>query len=125
MIDQFQPWYFGVAFAFVFSYCIGMPDMYHFAETPRHRRGDDAPRVEPPAWVRIMARRVEAQISRVWNFGFVSWNYIFRSAVNLSRTFFFNNAQTKSGGGETTAQDVQAGAQQISCTLADLVVSCL
>ena len=38
MIDQFQPWYFGVAFAFVFSYCIGMPDVYHFAETARHRR---------------------------------------------------------------------------------------
>ena len=93
MIDQFQPWYFGVAFAFVFSYCIGMPDMYHFAETPRHRRGDGAPRVEPPAWVRIMARRVEAQISRDWHFGFVSWNYIFTSAVNLSRTFFFTNAQ--------------------------------
>ena len=44
MIDQFEPWYFGVAFAFVFSYCIGMPDVYHFAETARHRRPLDAPR---------------------------------------------------------------------------------
>ena len=49
MVNQLQAWYFGVAFAFVFSYCIGMPDVYHFAETTRHRRQLDAPRVEPPA----------------------------------------------------------------------------
>ena len=27
MLDQFEPWYFGVAFAFIFKYCTGMPDM--------------------------------------------------------------------------------------------------
>ena len=27
MMNQFVPWYFGVAFAFCFKYCIGMPDM--------------------------------------------------------------------------------------------------
>ena len=35
-----------------------------------------------------MARRVEAQIARDWSVGFVTWNCLFRSAVNLSRTFF-------------------------------------
>ena len=48
----------------------------------------DAPRIEAEAWVRLMSRRVEAQLSRDWNFGFVSWNYIFRSTINQSRTFF-------------------------------------
>ena len=44
--------------------------------------------IEAEAWVRLMSRRVEAQLSRDWNFGFVSWNYIFRSTINQSRTFF-------------------------------------
>ena len=35
-----------------------------------------------------MSRRIEGQLSRDWNFGFVSWNYVFRSAVNLSRTLY-------------------------------------
>ena len=62
MIDQFQPWYFGIAFAFLFKYCTGMPDMYAFAEKTRFRRTDDAPRVEPPLWVQIMYRRTQS-----WN----------------------------------------------------------
>ena len=88
MIDQFEPWYFGVAFAFLFKYCTGMPDMPAFAKAPRYRRPPDAPRIEPSLWVRVMARRVEAQFSRDWSFGFVTWNYLFRSAVNLSRTIY-------------------------------------
>ena len=62
MIDQFQPWYFGIAFAFLFKYCTGMPDMYAFAEKTRFRRTDNAPRVEPPLWVQIMYRRTQS-----WN----------------------------------------------------------
>ena len=27
MMNQFEPWYFGVAFAFCFKFCTGMPDM--------------------------------------------------------------------------------------------------
>ena len=64
MIDQFQPWYFGVAFAFIVKYCTGMPDMPEFSEKQRYRRHADAPRVEPPLWARIMSRRVEAQVNR-------------------------------------------------------------
>ena len=88
MIDQFEPWYFGVAFAFVFKYCTGMPDMPAFAKLPHYRRPPDAPRIEPALWVRVMARRVEAQLSRDWSFGFATFNYLFRSAVNLSRTIY-------------------------------------
>ena len=33
MIDQFVPWYFSVAFAFIFTYQAGMPDMPAFRKT--------------------------------------------------------------------------------------------
>ena len=72
MIDQFQPWYFGVAFAFLFKFCTGMPDMPAFAKRVRYRRTVDAPRIEPSLWIKVLSRRVEASLSRDWTFGFVS-----------------------------------------------------
>ena len=62
-----------------------------------------------------MARRVEAQINRDWHFGFVTWNYMFRSAVNLSRTWFaYDRPQaTDDGFHKLTAKDLEAGAIQI------------
>ena len=90
-----------------------MPDVYHFAETKRNRRLPDAPRVEPPYWVRIMGRRIEAQISRDWHFGFVSWNYLFRSAVNLSRTFYFRASGQGAGEARITAQEWETAAVEV------------
>jgi len=113
MVDQFEPWYFGVAFAFLFKFCTGMPDMPKFTEKERYRRAEDAPRVEPPLWVRVMARRVEAQVSRDWHFGFVTWNYIFRSAVNLSRTLYSYETTKTESGLKMTALDLQNGAIEI------------
>ena len=55
MIDQFEPWYFGVAFAFCFKYCTGMPDMPAWAQKPRYRRSEDAPRIEAPLWIKVIA----------------------------------------------------------------------
>ena len=65
-----------------------MPDPPAFLRRPRHRRKDDAPRVEISDWLRIMARRCEASLQTYRSFGFVSWNYLFRVAVNLSRTAY-------------------------------------
>ena len=61
-------WYYGVAFAFMFSYCTGMPDYPAFQETHRWRR--QGPRVEHSAWDHIMARRAEGQMVRDWQMGF-------------------------------------------------------
>ena len=72
LLDQFVPWYFGIAFAFLFKYCIGMPDLEKWSSIPRHRRQDDAPWVDIGSWVRGMSRRVEAQLARDWHLGFVS-----------------------------------------------------
>jgi hypothetical protein len=117
MIDQFEPWYFGVAFPFIFKYCTGMPDPPAFTKKPRYRRTGDAPRVEAPMWVKVMSRRIEAQLNRDWHFGFVSWNYLFRSTVNLSRTFYSYDAKptdeegNRSGG--LTPKDLEEGAIEL------------
>ena len=88
MVDQFKPWYYGVAFAFMFSFCTGMPDYIEFQETERYRRQQNAPRVEHAVWDKIMARRIEGQFVRDWQLGFVSWNCRFKTAINLSRTLY-------------------------------------
>lgn len=85
LLDQFQPQYFGMAFPYVFKYCTGMPDPPAWTAKARFRRRPDAPRVELKDWVKIMARRCEAQVARDWVFGFSAWNLFFRSALNLSR----------------------------------------
>ena len=100
MIDQLVPWYFSVAFAFIFTYQAGMPDMPAFAKQPRYRREDPAPRIETEDWVRVMSRRVEASVSRDWTFGFVTWNYLFLSSVNLTRSVY---AYERKDGKETVA----------------------
>ena len=114
LVSQFNSWYFGVAFAFLFKFCTGMPDMPEFAEKVRYRRTRDAPRVEPHFWVRVMSRRMEAQLQRDWHFGFVSWNYIFRSAVNLSRTLYsYERNATTEGAKALTAPELEEGAIQL------------
>ena len=119
MVDQFQSWYFGVAFLFVFKYCTGMPEMPAHKEKQRYRRGKGAPRIETEAWVRCMARRVEAQISRNWNFGFASWNFLFRSSVNLSRTLYSYATAKDENGHHLTPEDLKEGAILIHKALAD------
>ena len=88
MIDRFDPLYFSVAFSFMFTYQAGLLDMLAFAKRPRHRRDNSAPRIDTDDWVRIMSRRSEASVSLNWTSGFVSWNYLFRSSVNLTRSIF-------------------------------------
>ena len=106
-MDQFEPWYFGVAFAFMFKCCTGMPDTPQCMRKPRYTRTYCAPYVEAPAWMRIMGRRVESQVSRGWNFGFVSWSYVFRSSLNMSRNFFaFDRLSKETGMPEFTAEDL-------------------
>ena len=117
MIDQFEPWYFGVAFPCIFNYCTGMPDPPALTKQKRYQRAGDAPRVEVPMWVQVMSRHIEAQLNRDWHFGFVSWNDLFRSAVNLSRTWFSNDAkdidEKGSRAGGLSAKDLEVGAIEL------------
>ena len=84
-----------------------------FSRKSRYRRKDDAPRIEPSLWVRVMARRVEGQLHRDGLFGFVSWNYLFRSAVNLSRTLYSYESPENGTCKGFTAKDLQEGAISI------------
>ena len=101
MVDQFEPWYSGVAFAFIFKYCTGMPDMPEWSKKDRYRREENAPRVELFDWVRIMARRVEGQLARDWHFGFASWNLLFRSSINKTRALYSYSRPIKDDDGTT------------------------
>eukprot|EP00438_Fugacium_kawagutii_P006753 Skav200266 [mRNA] locus=scaffold4437:38715:48406:+ [translate_table: standard] len=121
LLDQFQPCYFALAFPFVFPYGLGMPDPPQWSGRTRPRRAEDEPYVELAPWVRAMARRVEAQINRDWVFGFTSWNLLFRSALNLSRTtesyaqtFYDEDTQTWV---TPTGKHVEAGAKQLLSAL--------
>ena len=64
-----------------------------------------------------MARRCEAQIGRDWTFGFTSWNLLFRSALNLSRTPVKYTEpvfdETSKAWRNLTAKDIEAGAMQL------------
>ena len=114
MIDQFEPWYFGIAFAFCFKYCTGMPDMPAFAKRPRHRRKPDAPRIELALWVRIMARRVESQLRRDWLLQFSTGNLLFRTAINLTNTIYSYESAARSDGSKGfTAAELEEGAINI------------
>ena len=118
MIDQFVPIYFRIAFAFIFTYNAGMPDMPAWAKRSRHRRATDAPRIEADAWVQAMSRRVEASVSRDWNFGFVTWNYLFRSSVNLSSSVYaYERNNGKSTDVSFTSAALEDGAIQLAKAL--------
>ena len=101
-IDQFAPWYFGVAFAYLFQYCTAMPDPPTWGKYKdrRWRRAADAPRVPLHDWVRLMSRRVESQLTRDWTFGYTTWNVLFRSAVNLSRSIYTYDTPVLQDNGE-------------------------
>ena len=79
---KLAPWFFAVAFSFCFSFATACPDL---PNRPRYRRKAEAPEVSINMWCRAMARRVESQFRRDWVFCFVLWNYLFRTAVNLTR----------------------------------------
>ena len=88
LIDQFQPYYFAVAFPFCFKYATACPDVRNTTQEGdglfRRRNGNpDAPVVDVFKWAQAMVRRVETQFRRDWTFGFTLWNYLFRTKVNL------------------------------------------
>ena len=118
MIDQFVPWYFSVAFGFIFTYQAGMMDMPSFVKHPRYRRSADAPRIEAADWVRAMSRRVESSVSRDWTFGFVAWNYLFRSSVNLSHSLYaYERKDGKATSANCTPASLEKGAIEVARAL--------
>ena len=114
LMDQFEPWYFGVAFAFCFKYCTGMPDMRIFDKVKRHRRKEDAPVVDLQLWTKIITRRCEKALSNSWDLGFCMSNLLFRSKINMSRSLFAFEAEARQGGGYGfTPKELESAACEI------------
>ena len=118
LIDQFQPRYFAIAFAFCFKYGTACPDVFNTTaqdpQTSRRRARDpESPMVDIHAWAAGMGRRVEAQFRRDWNFCFVLWNYLFRTLVNIhGSTFLYTE-----GGKKMSAADIEEGSRQLRAKL--------
>ena len=118
MLDQFEPWYFGVAFAFCFKYCTGMPDMQIFDKVKRHRRHENAPLVDLQLWTKIISRRCEKALSNSWDLGFCMSSLLFRSKMNMSRSLFAFEAEArKDGGYGFTAKELQHASIEICNSL--------
>ena len=100
LIDQFQPMYFATAFCFCFSHATACPDVQDTrtrkaeddrdekSVTNRRSRDPNAPSVQVHAWAAAMLRRAETQFRRDWTFGFTTWNFLFRTMVNLQKNTF-------------------------------------
>jgi hypothetical protein len=119
MQDQFKPWYFGIAFAFLFKCCAGVPDMPVWSPTPRYRQKEDAPRVELALWVKLISPRVEQQLKRDWLLRFTMRNVLFRSLLNQCRTVFsYEKVRRTDNSMEFAAEELEAGAISI-CKASD------
>ena len=121
-VDQFEPWYFAVAFPFCFKYGTAGPDVTNTVrhqddeDAPRRRRGNPAaPDVKIHAWAAAMARRAESQFQRDWTFGFTLWNYLFRTMVNLQQNTYIYSAPPAEPGKtqEEVNQDIANGAKEL------------
>ena len=119
LLDQFQPRYFAIAFAFCFKYGTACPDVVNTTAQDRQKsrrqiRDPQSPMVDIHAWAASMGRRVEAQFRRDWNFGFVLWNYLFRTMVNMQGSTFLYSAGNK----RMTAGEIAEGSRQLRAKLA-------
>ena len=114
LVDQFQPRYFAMAFAFCFKYGTARPDRFITnskdpSTSRRQQKDSDTPTVDIHDWAAIISRRVEAQFRRDWNFGFVLWNYLFRTMVNLQgNTYFYSQ-----GGKKITSDEFLQGSTEL------------
>ena len=119
MLDQFQPWYFGVAFSFCFKYCAGMPDLAMFGKRSSDRRKEDKPQVDLQLWSKIIIRRCEKALSNSWDFGFCISSLLFRSKLNMSRSLYSLENERRAGGGfGFTPQELEGASVEICNALA-------
>lgn len=104
LVDQFQPYYFAVAFCFCFQYATACPDVANTTmpndqrKSRRKERDPQAPSLQIFEWAASIQRRVETQFRRDWNFGFTLWNYIFRTMVNTAgNSYLFTTENSETG----------------------------
>ena len=127
LVDQFQPHYFAMAFPFCFKFATARPDVRNSlaASEGLSRRlsaDTDAPEVDVFKWAGAMVRRVETQFRRDWNFGFLLWNYLFRTLVNQEPNVSMYAMPAGSGGRVgrmMTNEEIAEGAKEVMRLLRD------
>ena len=125
MLNQFAPWYFGVAFAFVFKYCTGMPDMAKWSKVTRHNRKEDDPLVNFPLWIRLMTRRVEQQVQRDWLLGFTMSSVLFHSELNSCKSVFsYEKCNREDGSHGFSAEELRCAAIELVRKLNGTYIGC-
>ena len=87
MQDQLTPWFFVITYCFLFPHGTGLPDL-HGKERPR-RKGTASSRVDfVDVWTKLMVQRAEGQWRRDLTFPFAAWMLVFKTSINLGKTFF-------------------------------------
>ncbi len=79
-ISQLDATFMASAYAFLFPYSIGCPDLKHQV---RDRKAGSPVVDFVDDWSRLMLQRVEGQFRRDLTFLFAVWNLIFRTMVNI------------------------------------------
>ena len=64
-------------------------------------------------WCRAIGRRVESQFQRDWTLCFTMWNYMFRTAINLSKSVISLKPAKETGLTDLTARDIDEGGRAI------------
>jgi hypothetical protein len=115
--NQFEATFFLTAYAFLFPYSVGAPDLKFQA---RDRR--TGPKVDfARDWGRCLVQRAEGQFRRDLTLPFALWNLTFRTTINISHNMYsikraVDNNDT--AGDKYTAEDIANAAINISQCLA-------
>lgn len=116
MIDQFQPWYVGVAFSVIVTYCTGMQDMPAFMKRNGHVLDEFFKHLESKFPYGSESCLDVAKLPfLVIGMLVLRRNYLFHSEVSLSRTVYVYERECDTKHTEKlTAADLEAGAVQIA-----------
>ena len=100
MVDQFQPMFFLTAFAFLFPWGTGAPDLKNYE---RQRRPNTRMEVDfVQHWGKLLMQRAEGQWRRDLMLPFALWNLTFRTLMYTSASLYAAMCITKCLHGEYT-----------------------
>ena len=114
-LPQFETEYIPRVFCLTLPWYVGGPD---FPGRGRPRRASkDAPRLSLDGFTAMMARRVEAQIGRDWDFNPALWSLAFASKVNQSMSMSIRRALRRNTGVDISDEQIGVHTARILQTL--------
>ena len=113
--SQFEATFFLTAYAFLFPYSVGAPDLKFQS---RDRRPEDAPKVDfARDWGKCLVQRAEGQFRRDLTLPFALWNLTFRTTINIGHNMH-SVKRAVDASTTYTATDISDAAVNISKCLA-------